>query len=215
MNTIGKVLAATAILLCAVSCKNEPVRVACLGDSITYGHGIADRENDTYPALLKQRLGEKYDVRNYGVCGVTAMSGTDMPYINEPAYKDALAFNPQIITFMLGTNDSKPYNWQGGEKFKADYKAIIDELRSLPSKPEIWLFLPTPAMGHAWSINDSIISAAILPEIKAIAQEEGLKLVDLNTPFQGQRQYFPDTIHPTEQGDSIIAEIVFNAVFSK
>lgn len=214
MKAFGMILAA-AMALCAASCENTPIRVACLGDSITYGHGIADRENDTYPALLQQQLGSRFDVRNFGVCGVTAMSGTDMPYINEQAYKDALAFGPQIVTLMLGTNDSKTYNWQGPEKFKTDMEAILNEISVLPSKPEIWLMLPTPAMGHAWSINDSIIEGFIIPQIKTVAQERNLKIVDLNTPFQGQRQYFPDTIHPTEEADSIIAGIVLNTVFKK
>ncbi len=213
MKTFGKLLT-VAIILCAVSsCKKEPVRVACMGDSITYGHGIADRDNDTYPAQLGKILGDRYDVRNFGVCGVTLMNGTDMPYSNEQAYRDALEFNPQIITLLLGTNDSKPYNWKDQEQFKTDAKAMIDELRSLPSNPEIWLMLPTPAMGHAWNIDDSIISAFVIPGLKEVAQQEGLPVIDLYTPFIGKGQYFPDTIHPTEQGDSVITDIIFNTIF--
>lgn len=205
----------SVILLTLAACTSEPVRVACVGDSITYGHGIKDRLNDAYPGVLSSMLGEKYDVRNFGVSGTTTMTGTDMPYVNEQAYKDALEFNPQIVTIKLGTNDSKPYNWKEQEHFKQDLKTLIESFRALPSKPKIWLCLPVPAYGHAWSINDSVIYNGVIPYIREVAQEEDLPLIDLNTPFQGKRQYFPDTIHPNEEGERMIAEIIFDNVFAK
>ena len=205
----------SAFVLTFSSCSKEPVRVACVGDSITYGHGIKDRLHDAYPGVLSTMLGEKYDVRNFGVSGTTTMMGTDMPYMNEQAYKDALEFNPQIVTIKLGTNDSKPYNWKESEHFKQDLKTLIESFRSLPSKPKIWLCLPVPAMGRAWNINDSVIYNGVIPYIKEVAQEENIPLIDLNTPFQGKRQYFPDTIHPNEEGEKMIAEIIFDNVFTR
>ena len=205
----------SVIALTLIACNREPVRVACVGDSITYGHGIKDRLHDAYPGVLSSMLGEKYDVRNFGVSGTTTMMDTDMPYMNEQAYKDALEFNPQIVTIKLGTNDSKPFNWKEQEHFKKDLKTLIESFRSLPSKPKIWLCLPVPAYGHAWSINDSIIYNGVIPYIKEVAQEENLSLIDLNTPFQNKKQYFPDTIHPNEEGEHIIAEIILKEVFGK
>lgn len=207
------IISVVALLLSA--CQSQPIRVACVGDSITFGHGIKDREHDAYPGLLSAKLGDKYDVRNFGVSGSTTMMGTDMPYMNEQAYKDALAFNPQIVTIKLGTNDSKPYNWKESDHFKQDLKTLIESFRALPSKPRIWLCLPVPAYGHAWSINDSVIFNGVIPFIKEVAQEENLPLIDLNTPMQGKRQYFPDTIHPNEEGQQIIADIVFENVFKR
>lgn len=205
----------SAIVLTLSACQSAPTRVACVGDSITFGHGIKDREHDAYPGVLSAMLGQKYDVRNFGVSGTTTMMGTDMPYMNEQAYKDALEFNPQIVTIKLGTNDSKPFNWKESEHFKQDLKTLIESFRALPSKPKIWLCLPVPAYGHAWGINDSIISNGVIPFIKEVAQEENLPVIDLNTQFQGKRQYFPDTIHPNEEGEKMIAEFIFNTIFKK
>ena len=205
----------SAIVLTLSACQSEPTRVACVGDSITFGHGIKDREHDAYPGVLSTMLGQKYDVRNFGVSGTTTMMGTDMPYMNEQAYKDALDFNPQIVTIKLGTNDSKPFNWKESDHFKQDLKTLIESFRALPSKPKIWLCLPVPAYGHAWGINDSIISNGVIPFIKEVAQEENLPVIDLNTQFQGKRQYFPDTIHPNEEGEKMIAEFIFNTIFKK
>lgn len=205
----------SVLVLTLSACQKGPVRVACVGDSITYGHGIKDRLHDAYPGVLSSMLGEKYDVRNFGVSGTTTMMGTDMPYMNEQAYKDALEFNPQIVTIKLGTNDSKPYNWKESDHFKKDLKTLIGSFRALPSNPKIWLCLPVPAYGHAWSINDSVIYNGVIPLIKEVAQEENLPIIDLNTPFQGKRQYFPDTIHPNEEGEKMIAQEIFEKVFKK
>ena len=204
----------SVLVLALTACQTEPTRVACVGDSITFGHGIKDRQHDAYPGILSSMLGEKYDVRNFGVSGSTTMMNTDMPYMNEQAYKEALDFNPQIVTIKLGTNDSKPYNWKEQEHFKKDLKTLIESFRSLPSKPQIWLCLPVPAYGHAWSINDSVIFNGVIPYIKEVAQEENIPVIDLNTPLQGKRQYFPDTIHPNEEGQKMIAENIFNQVFA-
>ena len=80
------IILSSLLILALTSCQKEPVRVACVGDSITFGHGIKDRENDAYPGVLRSLLGEKYDVRNFGVSGSTTMMETDMPYMNEQAY---------------------------------------------------------------------------------------------------------------------------------
>jgi hypothetical protein len=39
-------------------------------------------------------LGDKWEVLNFGISARTLMSKGDLPYINEPVYRQALAFNP-------------------------------------------------------------------------------------------------------------------------
>ena len=193
----------------------KKVKVACVGNSITYGAFIDNREKYHYPAQLQGYLGEEYEVRNFGLNGATLLLQGDYPYMKSPQYQQSLDVLPDIVIIKLGTNDSKPYNWKEQEHFKKDLKTLIESFRALPAKPEIWLCLPVPAYGHAWSINDSIIYNGVIPYIKEVAHEENITLVDLNTPMQGKRQYFPDTIHPNEEGQKEIAQIVFDAVFAK
>lgn len=212
--TINGIILAAFVFISAASCKKEPVRIACVGDSITYGHGIANRERDTYPALLDSLLGTDYDVRNFGISGRTLMNCGDFPYMSEQIYHDALDFAPQIVTIMLGTNDSKPQNWICRDNFKSDLKELIGSFRALPTKPVILLCIPVPAMGGAWGINDSIIFNGVIPYIKEVAAEEEVGLIDLNTPMQSHREYFPDTIHPNEEGQKKIAGIIMQAIKS-
>ncbi len=67
------------------------VRVACLGDSITYGYNLHNKQ-DAYPGRLGRWLGNGYDVRNFGVSATTLITHGDYPYVRQPAYGRALEF---------------------------------------------------------------------------------------------------------------------------
>ena len=97
----------------------DVIRVACVGDSITFGAGVGDREKNSYPAVLGRLLGEKWQVKNFGVSGATMLNKGDKPYTKQKAFAAALEFKPNVVLIKLGTNDSKPQNW----KFKADFAA--------------------------------------------------------------------------------------------
>src|SRR4030042_1584268 len=101
------VLSFVAMILCGFVATAHARLIACVGDSITYGSGISDRLNDSYPAQL-QRMLRQYDpaweVQNFGARGATLLSRGDTPYIRESAYSGAKACNPDIVIIKLGTN---------------------------------------------------------------------------------------------------------------
>ena len=205
--------------------KTDAVKVACIGNSITDGHGIDMATQHGYPALLQQMLGDGYWVKNFGVSGRTLLNKGDFPYMNEMAWKDAVAFQPDVVIIKLGTNDSKPQNWQYGAEFKAGLKQMITTLRpdlaqpqkkkgkkakaAAPKKPEIILCTPIPAFKSSWDINEEIIANNIIPIQQEVAREYGLKVIDLHTLFaNGADMVRPDGIHPNEKGVKRMAEIV-------
>ena len=51
----------------------ERIKVACVGNSVTYGYGLENRETESYPSRLQALLGEEYDVRNFGHSGATLL----------------------------------------------------------------------------------------------------------------------------------------------
>ena len=120
----------------------EKIRVACLGNSITYGAGIANRESNSYPAQLAWLLGDGYDVKNFGRNSATMLFKGNLPYVNTEEFSNALAFNPDIVFLGLGTNDTKPQNMRHFADFSHDASLIIDSLRSLPSHPRVILLSP-------------------------------------------------------------------------
>jgi lysophospholipase L1-like esterase/pimeloyl-ACP methyl ester carboxylesterase len=193
----------------------SPVKVACIGNSITYGSGIPDRSRDSYPAQLGRFLGDQWIVRNFGVSGRTMLKKGDFPYWNEEAWAEARAFLPDVVVIKLGTNDSKPQNWKYANEFFSDSRAMVRELKSLRSHPVIYLCKPVPAFGNRWGINDSIIVHGVIPAIEKLAKEEHLQVIDLYSALTGKGNLFPDQIHPNAEGAGLIARFISKQLSGK
>jgi acetyl esterase/lipase len=189
--------------------KADAVRVACIGNSITHGSGIDMQEHRGYPAQLQTLLGNGYYVRNFGVGGRTMLKKGDRPYMQELAWADAQAFQPNIVLIKLGTNDSKDYNWN---PHKADYpkdmQAMIDTLQALPSKPRIFLCTPIKAFRDKWGITDSVIVNEVIPAIRQVAKKNKLPVIDLHPVVTDPHDMTSDMIHPNEKGAHKMAEEV-------
>lgn len=192
--------------------RKDALRVACIGNSITYGSGIKDRERDTYPAVLGRMLGESYWVKNFGIGGRTLLNKGDRPYMNEKVFQDALAFNPDIVVIKLGTNDSKSFNWKHKTDFMKDMQTMIDAFKALPAQPQIYLCYPSKAYQTGDNINDDIISKEIIPMIKKVAMKNNLPIIDLYTAMDGKPELFPDRIHPNEEGAKVMAKTVYQSL---
>ena len=192
--------------------RKDAVRVACIGNSITFGAGIKNRSRDSYPSVLARMLGDNYWVKNFGVSARTMLNKGDHPYMNEPAYKNALAFNPNIVVIKLGTNDSKSFNWKYKADFMKDAQNMINAFKGLPSQPKIYLCYPSKAYLTGDGINDDIISKEIIPMIKKLAKKNGLSVIDLHTAMDGMPELFPDRIHPNEKGAQVMAKAVYQSI---
>lgn len=192
--------------------RKDAVRVACIGNSITFGAGIRNRSRDSYPSVLARMLGDSYWVKNFGVSARTMLNKGDHPYMNEPAYKNALAFNPNIVVIKLGTNDSKSFNWKYKADFMKDAQTMIDAFKVLPSQPKIYLCYPSKAYLTGDGINDDIISKEIIPMIKKLAKKNNLSVIDLHTAMDGMPELFPDRIHPNEKGAQVMAKAVYQSI---
>ena len=210
--------------------KEDAIRVACIGNSITDGHGIDMAPASGYPALLQQMLGKDYWVKNFGVSARTMLNKGDHPFMDELAWRDALAFKPDIVVIKLGTNDSKPHNWQYAAEFKHDLQQMLTTLNpSLaqpakkkgkkakaapqPSGPRILLCTPIPAIKATWDISDSVIANGIIPIQQEVAKEYGLQVIDLHTLFgTDSENLLPDGIHPNDKGARRLAELIAAAI---
>ena len=191
----------------------QPIKIAIVGNSITEGYGVGVPARDAYPAQLSLYLGDNYQVGNFGVSGRTMLKKGDYPIWAESLFQDALAFEPDILIILLGTNDSKPQNWDlYGEEFDDDYLAMIDTFSVGGKNPEVWACLPPPAFAVQFSIRDSVIVDEVIPSIEQVIAERQLKWVDFYTPFIGHNEYFPDDIHPNATGHNIMAKILYEAL---
>ncbi len=188
--------------------REQALRVACIGNSITDGMGIDMSEVYGYPAVLQRLLGKNYNVKNFGVSARTLMNKGDLPYMKEQAWVDAQAFLPNIVVIKLGTNDSKDYNWIHGADYGADLQKMVDTLRALPSKPQIYVCSPIPA-ARIWGISDSVIVNGEIPAIKRVVKKNKLAYIDLHTEFKPTEGLMQrDGIHPTDKGAAQLAKII-------
>ena len=201
-------IAALAVVLTANAADTAKIKVACVGDSITFGAAIQDRDNNSYPAQLGKLLGEGWDVRNFGVNGHTLLKKGDHPYVNSGQYKAALAFQPDVVIIKLGTNDSKPQNWRHKNAFIGDYLRMIDSFRKQESQPVVWICKAVPVFPEQWGIKDSVVREEINPRVEYIARKAGAPVIDLYTPLTGDAALFPDKVHPNAAGAAKMAQII-------
>ncbi len=190
-----------------------PTRVACVGDSITYGSGLPDRERTTYPLLLGHLLGEGYEVRNFGVSGATLLRAGNKPWTETGAALRALEWRPEVVVIKLGTNDSKAVNWLAhGEDFEANARALIGDFREASPAARILLCLPVPAWTAGDGIDGGRVAEGVVPALRRAAAADGVELIDLHTPMRARKGWFPDGVHPNPHGAEAIAQRVAEAV---
>lgn len=192
-----------------------PIKVACVGNSVTFGYKLPDRKTQAYPVRLQQMLGNGYDVRNFGHSGATLLNKGHNPYMQLPEFKDALAFKPDMVVIHLGLNDTDPRDWpQHGDDFVSDYRALIDSFRVANPKAKIWICLMTPIF-HDHPRFDSgtrLWHSYIQQRIRQIASTYNVGLIDLYTPLHKFPNLFPDALHPDPEGAHILARTVYSGI---
>ena len=191
---------------------DKPVRVACVGDSITQGSGTG---GNPYPKQLQELLGAEWKVENFGVSGRTLLRKGDYPYWKEDAYRKALAFQPQVVIIKLGTNDTKPQNFQHEAEFRKDLRDLAESFLQLESKPRIYLCKPVPVIGEGnFNITEANLQK-LIPHIEAVAKELKLDLIDMHAAFSGKSELIPDRVHPDAAGAAVMARTAFTALTGK
>jgi acyl-CoA thioesterase I len=187
------------------------IKIACVGNSITEGPG---RENpDSYPLQMQAMIGKGFEVRNFGVSGRTLLKKGDFPYWNEPQFDEVKQFAPDKIIIMLGTNDSKPQNWQYKTDFKQDYIDLIKSFRStMPKNGIIYVVIPVPVSKDNFGIRESVLVDEMRPLLREIAAETGSKIIDLHTPLKNHKALFADGVHPNNEGLGIMAAEIAKAI---
>ena len=130
-------------LMTALAFARPPLRVACIGDSITYGAELPDRATQSYPAVLERLAAGRFVVGNFGVNGATALEGIlCRSWTDTLACRDALVFAPDLVVAMLGINDLAFPDRLA--RYPADLRALVARFQRLPSAPRIFLCTLTP-----------------------------------------------------------------------
>ncbi|MEP1085059.1 GDSL-type esterase/lipase family protein [Algoriphagus sp.] len=194
-----------------VSFAQAPIKIACVGNSITQGPG---RDHpDSWPLQMQAILGDAYEVGNFGVSGRTLLRKGDYPYWNEPQFQQVKDFGADILIIMLGTNDSKPQNWQYAAEFRQDYLDMIAEFRAtMPADGKVYVVMPVPVTKDNFGITAEVMNNEQRMMLIDIALDSGSELIDLYTPFMGHEDLLPDGVHPNTEGLGIMASTVARVI---
>lgn len=199
----------------AAPAARRPVKVACVGNSITYGYGIAGRETRSYPAQLQRMLGDGYLVGNFGKSGATLLRRGHCPYNEQPECAEALAFAADIVVIHLGINDTDPRDWPHyGDEFIADYRALIDAFREANPSCRVLVarLSPISHRHHRFESGTRDWHAEIQRCIERVAEHAGAQLIDFHAPLYAHPRLMPDGLHPDAEGAAILADVVRGAI---
>ena len=204
------------ILAITFSCQaQKAIKVACVGNSITYGATIENREKYAYPAQLQKLLGEDYSVGNFGKSGATLLNKGHNPYTKNGEYKKALEFAGDIVVIHLGINDTDPRNWPNyKDDFVKDYLDLIDSFKEANSNARIIIARMTPInSGHPrFNSGTKEWHTQIQKSIETVAKVANVQFIDFHERLYSKFHLLPDNIHPNKEGASILAETVFQAI---
>lgn len=195
--------------------KGKPIRVACIGNSITYGLGLSDRETESYPSQLQAMLGESYLVGNFGKSGTTLLRHGHRPYMEQTEFREALDFHADIAVIHLGINDTDPRNWPNyGNEFVGDYLALIDSLRK--SSPEIRILVarmtPIGERHPRFQSGTKAWHSLIQNAIETVALVSGAELIDFHKPLYAHPKLLTDAVHPNAESARLLAKTTYEAI---
>jgi acyl-CoA thioesterase-1 len=205
-----------AIALSAYS-QGYHVRIGIIGNSITEGSGLTDPETQSYPAQLAPMLEEIYGdtciVQNFGITTTTMLKNGNVSYWNSVQFEDYMEYAAEICIILLGTNDTKPVNWdEHGDEFIGDYLSMIDTIKTRNPHTKFFVGYPPPAFEIVYDIRDSVILNGVIPAVDSVVAVTGAELIDFYHPLLDSVSLFDDKIHPNIEGARAMAQIILDRI---
>jgi lysophospholipase L1-like esterase len=197
--------------------QDHKVRIGTIGNSITHGVVHDDPSTQSYPAQLAVMLEEIYGdtviLKNFGLTTTTMLKKGNVSYWDTQHLKDYLAFAPDICVIVLGTNDTKPVNWEvHGDEYLTDYLAMIDTIKQTNPATRFILGYPPPVIEDRGGIRDSVLVNGVMPVIDSVLTLRDAVLVDFYNPLLESGHLFPDKIHPNVEGSAEMAKILLDKI---
>ena len=201
------------IFFCGSIFAQKIVNIACIGNGVTYGIGIENREKNNFPQQLQYLLGTKYKVTNFGVVNAPVLSNGLNGYTQTAEFKKSKTINPDIIFIELGLDEINSSDTAFISNFTNTVESVIQPYAILPSRPRIVLLLPLPIFLKDSSLfNNSVIKNKIIPKIQKIAFEKNLEVLDLFSMFIDKQDLFLDKLHPSSLGGTLISKRLYELV---
>ncbi|MCR4695084.1 MAG: hypothetical protein K5773_07195 [Pseudobutyrivibrio sp.] len=198
--------------------KDSRTKVACVGDSLTYGSGVLKtRDTDCYPVRLQSRLGTSHEVLNFGLRNACASKTGDLPYVSSEEYKASLESNPDMVLLMLGTNDAKVHNWDP-EAYETGLKELVQTYQGLDTKPTVYIlrspycFAKEGGAIAEYDIRPDVVTNELGPIVDRVAADTGANVIDMYSYTCGEEDMYTDGIHFNKDGYDYLASKIYHEI---
>ncbi len=189
------------------------VKVACIGNGVTFGIGVENREKNNFPQQLQYLLGENYKVTNFGVVNAPLLNTGNAGYVKTEAFKKSQAILPDIVFLELGLDEIKSMDTVLVSNITNTIESFVDSYLKLSSHPRVVILLPLPIfLNDSSLLNNSVIKNKIIPKIQKIAYEKNLEVLDLFSMFIDKQDLFLDKVHPSSLGGTLISKRLYELV---
>ncbi len=211
--------------------QHTKVRIACIGNSITFGARVQNPQLESYPAVLSAMLKgggyTGYEVKNFGIGGATVIRfGT--PNIWKVLDSLKLA-PPDIVVIEVGTNETvgaPRYNWEHIGDFEKDYFEYIGAIRKINPNCRFIMCSPLDMVIETQGLSPERVNDLSLrrpriwelrKRVRKIANKEHAYFMDLTKPFKGKVDLMTtsDGVHPNKDGYAYLATLVFDFMVRK
>ncbi len=198
------------------------LHIACIGDSITYGAGVADAngarsDESTWPYMLEERFDHGVQILNYGICGRTLIKESGNGYADTDYCRLSRECGADGYLIMLGTNDSKTGVWDSAA-YEAELEEFAKSYLDLPHNPDVVLVTPPCAFAEdgsdtaVYGIQPAVIRDEVVPIIKRVAGKLGIRCFDLYAETESHPEWFADGVHPNIEGNRAIAQFLHQSI---
>lgn len=186
-------------------------RVACVGDSTTWGTYETRAKGVTYPDWLAKLGRRELQVGNFGVGAKTLLRRSGRAWCETGELEQAIAFQPDVVVIMFGVNEIACPDLL--DEFLPDALWLVEQLKRAIPHVNIFLATPTPlAPEKEKSRENEELRTKIIPDLQQVAQMTGCRMIDVNANYPATLGYLPDGIHPNAQGNRLIAQLVFSSI---
>lgn len=208
-----------------VAAEKDLIKVACIGDSITYGTNSSDESIYSYPVYLQRLLGYDYYVEKYGAPSHSLIESDTQSFLKHNYFTQSVEAAPDVVIVMLGTNDCRTQKWEDSaykdwrdptrtENFLAAGEKLINAYRGANADVQIILSTPPTVPQDAWLGSDwtQRIERYGNPLIKQLAQDHNCQLIDIFTYSEEHPEMLEggDGLHPQNEQYGILAQGVYD-----
>ncbi len=202
----------------------KKIKIVFQGDSITDAGRDYRNYHDVGPGYAKyaselivaNHPDKEFEFINFGI------SGNRTSQLFDRLYKDALAFDPDVISILIGINDI--WHRHGSEKIattdaqiELNYRSILERIKR-ESHAKILIMAPFILDADVpEGIRDEL--GRILPVIRGFADEFADAYIPLDEIFEEALKtqpeplyYSKDGVHPNEKGREFIGKLYADSI---